>query len=76
MSVRERANGVVARAAVLAFVREYRAQRGYPPSLNEIARGTGYAYSSVRYHVQLLVARGDLAQTANTQRTLTIRNGA
>lgn len=49
------------RELVLAFIRRYVAEHGWPPSLEEIAEGAGLrSKASAHEHVQALVAEGRL----------------
>lgn len=46
---------------ILAFIKAYIAQHGYPPSYSEIGDGVGlYSKSSVHSHIQKLIQLGEL----------------
>ena len=54
---------------VLGFVREYVRDQGFPPTLAEIAEGTGLTHiSSVTYHLNALMRKGWVEVRPNTRR--------
>jgi len=59
---------------VIAFIREYRAERGYSPTLAEIAQAVGLAgRSGAAYQVRQLVQAGRLSRTYKTPRGVRAR---
>lgn len=48
-------------------------ERGYPPSMREIAERVGCAPSSIHAVVERLVAQGTLARTPGVARSITVR---
>lgn len=58
---------------VLAFVGDYTAARGYPPSLREIGDAVGLrSTSAVHRHLRLLAKAGRIERTPNVSRGLRI----
>lgn len=55
---------------IVEFVEDFCAERGYSPTLTEVAKGTGMARNTVRHHVTLLVERGRLLEEPEGNRTL------
>jgi repressor LexA len=59
---------------VLQFIRESVQQRGYPPSMREIAEAVGLASTSaVSYQLSTLQKKGYLHRAANRARTVEVR---
>lgn len=62
---------------VLAVIATFRAENGYPPSIREIKHALGYRTTSgVAYHVDRLVAKGELVKTPGKSRTLRLAGDA
>lgn len=57
---------------VIAFIRAYIAQYGYPPSLRDIGQGVNLSKTAVHYHVDNLCDLGVLSKKRNSPRCLTI----
>ncbi len=58
---------------VLEFVRSYRGERGYPPTLREIADHFGIAsLTAVRDHLRALEEKGMLRRSAGSPRALAV----
>lgn len=69
------AQGTQRRVAILRFIRAYRADNGFSPSLQEIADGADggpISRTAVRHHIHVLLDRGVLANRKGAYRTLTI----
>lgn len=61
---------------ILAYIRETSAERGYPPSVREIAQAVGLASTSaVHHHLTRLERDGRLQRTATRSRALTVPGG-
>ena len=60
-------------AQILAFVREYHGEHGYPPTRREIAAAVGLATpSAVQYHITRLAALGHLRRDFGVSRGLVL----
>ena len=57
-------------ADVLSEIVRYRDERGYSPSLSEIAEALGVTKATVRQHVDALVHKGLLSKTDGVARSL------
>lgn len=58
---------------ILRFLHSYVDANGYPPSVREVAAGTGLrSISSVGYHLRVLEEYGYIRRTPNINRGLTI----
>lgn len=58
---------------VLAFLRDYTTEHGYPPSTREIGDAVGLSsVSSVVHQLQVLESRGYITRTPNTPRGITV----
>lgn len=65
--------GRLKREAIVAFVADYWARRGWAPSLTEVAAAAGLARpSAVRYHLAFLVADGRVAVDYHRPRSLRV----
>lgn len=60
------------RAAVLAYLNFFRADRGYAPSMTEIAAACCISKSNVLYHLKALQAAGLIHRQPRTDRTIVI----
>ena len=59
---------------VLAYVRQYRGEQGYSPTLVEIAAAVGLASKSgAAYHVRQLERAGQITRTFKTPRGVRVR---
>lgn len=66
------------RGLVLAAIQRSVRERGYPPTLREIAREVGlsvYSVSTVTYHLRLLQEAGLIAVTPGTPRGIRLLAG-
>lgn len=63
-------DGAGNRRAIAEYVGRFHVQRGYGPSVREVARGVGVHTSTAAYHIRLLVNAGVLAQTPGVVRSL------
>lgn len=60
---------------VLSFIRDYWAERGYPPTVREIQVGCGLSSTSVAaYHLRVLERQGQLRREPETSRGLQLRD--
>lgn len=59
-------------AEALAFVRDYIAERGYAPTLAEIARWLGVSKQMAHRHVQKLEDKGAIAREVASPRTIRV----
>jgi repressor LexA len=57
------------RHKILRFLRDFKQQHGYPPSLREIGKAVGLAPSTVSYHRSVLEKHGYLSHGAGLPRT-------
>lgn len=55
---------------VLAFIRKYRDEKSFSPSLPEIGIALGVTKQAIRLHVKSLIAKGALSSIAGETRTL------
>ena len=61
--------------AMLEFIKEYTADCGYPPSVREICRELKISSTAtVKYYMDKLVARGDIAKSPQKKRALEVKN--
>lgn len=60
------------RTAILAAIRLYRDRYGYGPTQADIADITGLGLTSVRYHLGLLEAWGQVQRGRNSPRSLEV----
>jgi repressor LexA len=66
-----RSRGEQTRDSIKTFIRAFRTDHGFPPTLAEIAQGVGLSSpTSVRVHVLVLAARGELAWQQGKRRTI------
>lgn len=63
------------RESVLIAVKTLLAERGYGPSIPEIAARTNLAISTVHSHIRALCDEGILAQTPRRSRTIRLARG-
>lgn len=62
---------------VLAFLREYIGEKGYPPSVRDIMRGCGLVSTAAAdYHIKKLVALGAIRQTPRVARGIALVDGS
>ena len=54
---------------VLAALREYTQEHGYPPSIRDLAMLTGKGYSTMAYHLDWLERMGWITHDAGKDRT-------
>jgi len=64
--------GDATREIILEFVRKYRDQQGYPPSLLEISQAVGTVKSNVVMHLRTLRADGRVTWQEHKSRTLRV----
>ena len=57
-------------AAILAYVRAYRKEHSYSPSVRDIAKGCGSSSTTANYHVDVLVERGLLLRDDGIARSI------
>jgi SOS-response transcriptional repressor LexA len=67
MSFKPRHEVELIRQHILAFIRQFSTERGYPPSYREIANALGRVESNISDHIQVLCRQGLLAR--NQSRT-------
>ena len=60
------------REAMLAFIKKFIAEKGYPPTLGEIGKEYGIAKSNVSYHLNILRAEGKIDWHSNKARTIVV----
>ena len=58
------------RRTIVRFIRDFGRRQGHPPTLREIADGTGLAVSTVSYHVSVLERDGTLRHDPGRPRTI------
>ncbi|KPI02976.1 transcriptional repressor, LexA family [Actinobacteria bacterium OK074] len=55
---------------ILTFIKDSTDNRGFPPSIREVAAGVGLSSTrTVRYHINILEEQGHLTRVRNSQRT-------
>lgn len=65
------------RTKILGFIRDYVAEKGYAPNINEIAKATGLVSpNGVRLHLQTLQEDGFLTVTPKLGRAITLTSPA
>lgn len=57
---------------ILQFIRDWRSQHGYSPTMQEIADRLGVSKVTVFEHVESLIAKGTLTRNPNKARSLSI----
>ncbi len=57
---------------VYTFIRDYLAQEGYAPSLNDIARGCGLGRTTVLYHLHRLKQWGLIRRAPGKARSIVL----
>lgn len=57
---------------IVAFIQQYRAAKGYSPTLEEIGEYVGMTKQGVDYHVRALLEVGVLHRQPGQPRTLTV----
>lgn len=60
----------VNRKAIVEFVKDFTDEKGYSPSLKEIAAATGQHFNNVAYHVKVLVKQGVLEKDQGIERSI------
>ena len=61
--------------AMLEFIKEYTLDCGFPPSVREICRELNISSTAtVKYYMDKLVARGDIAKSPQKKRALEVQN--
>ena len=61
-------------ARVLSFIKSWLKDKGYPPSVREIGKGVGLkSTKAVKYHLDNLVAKGQLTRKPYRARTLELK---
>lgn len=58
------------REQIMAFIREYRVEHGYSPSIRECAADVDLSINATSRHLDRLVDDGSLRKTPNVQRSL------
>lgn len=60
---------------MLDFIKDYTLNYGYPPAVREICRELNISSTAtVKYYMDKLVARGDIAKTPQKKRALEVKN--
>lgn len=58
---------------ILQFIVDHTAQRGFPPTLREIANEFGVSSTNgIRWHLAILVAQGRIQRTKRTPRGIRV----
>ncbi len=70
MPSRRTGRGDWSRRMIERFTREFAYREGYPPSLRDIAEGTGLAVSTVSYHLSIMEQDGIVRRGAGQPRTI------
>lgn len=60
------------RSAMLTFIKGYIAERGYPPTNQEIADGTGISKTVARRHLQTLAEGGLITWDSRIPRSIQV----
>lgn len=65
--------GILMRAEILKAIRQYTADKGYSPSIREIAAMVGAKSTSpVKYHLDILAADGLITYSPNIHRSIMV----
>lgn len=64
--------GDATRAAILWFVRDYRTEHGYSPTVREIATGTGRSVNTIWLQLRILREKGLLTFEDRKARTVRV----
>ena len=65
--------GIASRDKIMAFINRYRAERGYPPSMDDICLGTGLTKTTVRHHLLRLEHDGKIERVRGIARGLRLK---
>lgn len=72
-AVLEREDKMTTGDAILSFVKDYKREKGYAPSIREIGRGVGIGSTShVRYWLMKLQQEGMIRRKARISRSLVV----
>lgn len=58
---------------ILAFIAQHTVDRGYPPTIREIAEHIGFSISATHYRLALIERAGWVSRAAHTPRSIVIR---
>lgn len=64
--------GVVRRESIMAYIRRYHVENGFPPSMAEIADAEGIAKNAVRHHLMRLQRDGKVRMTEGKYRSIRV----
>lgn len=64
--------GVARRESIMAYIRQYHVENGFPPSMAEIADAQGIAKNAVRHHLIRLQRDGRVQMTEGKYRSLRV----
>lgn len=65
------------RELVMAFIKSYVAEHGYPPNYREIAKGTGLrSNAGVAHHLEALIREGRIRREPMAARAITVVESA
>ena len=65
-----RKNGLKVRQDILAFIVGFTQERGYAPSVREIAKQVHLSLANVQYHLDVLEGHGYIIRQENTSRSI------
>ena len=65
-----RKNGLKVRQDILAFIDGFTQERGYAPSVREIAKQVHLSLANVQYHLDVLEGHGYIIRQENTSRSI------
>jgi len=57
---------------ILAYIKAYQAQAGYPPTLGEIGAAVGKSRSAVHYHVNGMIEAGIVERRGHSPRAIKV----
>lgn len=71
--MKETGQGYIRRKQIMTFLQKYIENHGYSPSFKEIGEGVGiYSTSTVKSHLDILRAYGNITFTPGVARTIRI----